>query len=171
MEHNMDYTCRILTGNDFGSQVFISFLGAFFGFLFAIILESLFSKLLARGKRKNTIESLTTELNELFIELNPENPHDTYFRYDYSVWRTAENSGELLSISQTKEYKQLFSIYSDIYFADLLEQQYFDLYKLKLLNDTKDLELTLNKIDKKRKEKHQKICDKIASFVTEKCQK
>jgi hypothetical protein len=169
MEYEMNYICSTtLTNNGFGSQVFISFLGAFFGFLFAIILQSLFIKLLARGKRKSTIESLIAELNELFMEIRPDDPHEIYFRYNYSVWKTAENSGELLTISQTKQYKQLVSIYSDIYFADLIEQQYFALYKLKLANNTDVVKLALEETDMIRKEKRQKIYNGIKTFVDKK---
>jgi hypothetical protein len=155
--------------NGFFSQVFISFLRAFFSFLFAIILESMFTCYFSSKKAKNIFNSLIKELNELGNELKISNSHGSYFRYEFSVWKTVESSGELLSISHMKHYKYLVSLYSSIYFADLLEQQYFDLYKLSLISisNTSGVKSMLDVMDIKRKEKKEKISKDIESFAKE----
>jgi hypothetical protein len=170
MECGMNCINKLLIENGFWAQVFISFLGAFFGFLFAIFLEAIVNIVLELKKSNSTFNSLIDELEELGSDLKSNVSHDEYFRYDYSVWKTAESSGGLLSISQMEQYKQLVFIYSNIYFADLLEQQYFDLYKLKLMNNTQEIKSALEMIDIKRKEKKQKIFSEIESFVKENAQ-
>jgi len=146
-------------------DIAISFVGAFFGFLFAIISGSIFNKILSYIRKRDILKSLKNELREIKQSLEEDTNHSTYFRYNYSIWKTIESSGGILSLSQMKEYKELIAIYEKIYFADMFEQQYFDIYKFNLVNKTDEIKQSLHIMNEKRKEKKQSIIIKLGEFI------
>jgi hypothetical protein len=89
-----------------------------------------------------------------------------FFRYEYFVWETAKSSGELMLISGEKYFESLLKIYSGIYFADLLEQCYFDLHKSFLISPNTELIKQKEELNNARKEARQKIVNEISSFVS-----
>jgi hypothetical protein len=155
-------------------DILVSFIGAFFGFAFALILEWVLTFIRDNNRKKKLLKAIISQLRKLkdgdkdagTIGLDAKlQSDDPYFRYEYFVWETAKSSGELMLISKEKYFEQLLKIYSDIYFADLLEQKYFDLYISSLTSDSEELKKQKNALNKARKGERQKIVKEIQSFV------
>lgn len=134
--------------NSFLFELLVNFIGAFFGFGFALIIELWTSRKKEKEAQKTVTDNIFKELKEISESLSKlkndnKNPH--YFRYQYNVWTTCVNSGYIFSVSNTELYNKFNEIYSNIIFANEIEKQYFDVYirhnkELSNLSDTLDIE-------------------------------
>ena len=82
--------------------IFSNFLGAFFGFLFAILVEVIVGKYNDKDIQEKVKESLEKELTEIkksLLEKEHTTENPTYFRYQVVVWKTCVYSGYLFSVS------------------------------------------------------------------------
>lgn len=136
-------------------MIISNFVSAFFGFLFAIIVELIMEKKSELDIQRKVKESLKQELGEIKEALSKNVEQDSnsiYFRYQYFLWKTCVNSGYLFSVSGQSIFDDFVNIYSEIEFADDIEQKYFELYQSIEENDKTKLEV-LKLLDEKRKEK------------------
>lgn len=105
------------------SSVLVEMLGAFLGFLSAIVLTN-------RSNKKQMVEldtSLLSELNKIFNELEErlkDNISEDYFRYQTPIWEISLESGVLALVVNNKVYKKYIQIYSKIQYAQDLETEY-----------------------------------------------
>ena len=108
---------------DISKSVLIEMVGAFLGFLSAIMLAN-------RSNRKQMKEldvSLMNELRKIFNELEErfedEDPED-YYRYQTPIWEINLESGALALVVNNKVYNKYIKIYSKIQYAQELEAEY-----------------------------------------------
>lgn len=147
------------------ADIFTNFIGAFFGFLFAIVIEIGVSKKDDKETQTKVRDNIINELTLIGQQLkqirhNHENP--LYFRYQFTAWETCVNSGYLFSVSGKTIYNQFTEIYSQIIFADELEKQYFELY-MKNASENRPILLkqTTEAMNTARLEKRDKILEEI----------
>lgn len=144
-------------------DIFTNFIGAFFGFLFAIIVEIWVSRKDDRDMQEKVRDNIIKELRAIGHELMAvEQSNPIYFRYKFIAWTTCVNSGYLFSVSGKPIYNQYVDIYAQIMFADDLEQQYFSLIMRKEQGNVADLRnQVLAVMDKNRVEKRKNILEEI----------
>lgn len=144
-------------------DIFSNFVGAFFGFLFAIIVEVWVSRKDDRDMQEKVRDNIIKELRAIGHELMTlEQSNPIYFRYQFIAWTTCVNSGYLFSVSGKPIYNQYVGIYTQIMFADDLEQQYFSLLMKKDQSNESDLQdQVLAMMDKNRIEKRKNILEEI----------
>lgn len=148
--------------------IFSNFLGAFFGFLFAILIEILVERNSSRDMQKKVKNSISDELEQIrksLVDIKDKGSNPVYFRYQYIAWKTCINSGYLFSVSGKPIYNQFIKVYTDIEFADDLEQRYFEILTM---SEKKDSEITrgvLNHLNLERKERREDILHEIEEIL------
>lgn len=148
--------------------IFSNFLGAFFGFLFAILIEILVERNSSRDMQKKVKNSISDELEQIrksLVDIKDKGSNPVYFRYQYIAWKTCINSGYLFSVSGKPIYNQFIKVYTDIEFADDLEQRYFEILTM---SEKKDSEITrgvLNHLNLERKERREGILHEIEEIL------
>ena len=148
--------------------VFSNFLGAFFGFLFAILVEVMVSRYNDKDMQKKVKNSLKEELLEIqqsLSEIENSGKNPSYFRYQFVAWKTCVNSGYLFSVSGKTLYNLFVKIYTDIEFADNLEQRYFELFVIRENNDTKAIKQVLTILDNERKIRRTKLLQELDKIL------
>lgn len=109
-------------------DIAVTFIGAFLGFMFALLVELIISTIYSQVKKKEILHNILDELRTLRVELSTYEKLPPYFAYDYCIWNTISNSGDLLILIGTKHRKLFLKIYALIVFADKIEKEYFILY-------------------------------------------
>lgn len=147
--------------------IFSNFLGAFFGFLFAILVEVIVGKYNDKDIQEKVKESLEKELTEIkksLLEKEHTTENPTYFRYQVVVWKTCVYSGYLFSVSGKPLYTSFIKIYTDIEFADNLEQRYFELLTLGDAKQSEIAKITEN-LNNERKTRRTKLIKDITEIL------
>ncbi len=96
--------------------------------MFALLVELIISTIYSQVKKKEILHNILDELRTLRVELSTYEKLPPYFAYDYCIWNTISNSGDLLILIGTKHRKLFLKIYALIVFADKIEKEYFILY-------------------------------------------
>ena len=159
-------------------EIIIAFSGAFFGFIFAILLKAL-AEIISRWIEADMlVKALHKELSEIaeFVKDNKNEKlsekdvsiisnRNDYFRYDYFVWSTVEKSGKLFLLQSKKYYTSLLETYSHIYQNDLFEQQYFSVYKDSIKQPSEAVCNLLKRMDGLRKIRTKELYDMIKNTL------
>ena len=159
------------------------FLAAFLGFLSALAVEFIVQWRSDRVMRKEMTTQLINELEGIkndLVELK-DDVDSAYTRYQYEVWKTCVNSGYLFTVSGRGIYYRFIEAYSDIEFADTLEQAYFELRVAFNLStscleradqvDNTGIQQDMKELDKNRKDQRRKVISEIDRIITESTKK
>ena len=148
------------------SSIFIEMLGAFLGFLSAIVLTH-------RSNKKQMKEldiSLLGELRAVYEELGErlQKGFEDYYRYQTPIWDINLESGTLALVSSSKVYNKYIQIYSKIQYAQELESEYVHTKLFKHPNETDDfVERYIDTIDNARKREAENIHNYIEKNIIE----
>ena len=145
-----------------------TFIGAFLGFGFALLVEFIMTRYSSKKTEKDVLEKIASELDALLADLKNYTTLPTYFRYQCDVWEMSINSGHLLSISSNLKYDKFIEVYSKINFANALEKSYFDLKMLQAQssNDKDNLIAnTIKKFEEERIERKNQIVEDIQKIL------
>lgn len=148
------------------SSIFTEMLGAFLGFLSAIVLTN-------RSNRKQMKEldfSLQKELQVIHEELEGrlKNEFEDYYRYQTPIWDINLESGTLALVSSSKVYNKYIQIYSKIQYAQELELEYIHTKLFKETNKTEDFaKRYIDTIDNARRREAKNIHDYIGENILE----
>jgi hypothetical protein len=155
-----------LTSSLVWSEVFVNFIGAFFGFGFAIVIEIWVSKKADKDMQEKVEKNIEQELEEIAKKLQDLGAGVTgklqYVRYYTNVWKACVNSGYLFSVSGKTIYNQYVEIYTKIESANDIEQRYFELkLQQEMSNGTQLIKNALSEMDTRRVEKRKEILNNI----------
>ena len=99
------------------SELGVEFFGAFLGFGFALLINSLTNKSRKKKTKINILDNLIDELNDIRKSLNnyvEENADLTSSIYT-PTWNALQNSGMILELIDSSCYSDLINTYSSIY--------------------------------------------------------
>lgn len=143
-------------------EILINLIGAFFGFLFALIVEYVFKLREDKTTYKKVRNGILEELATIKNELSTIGGHPDYLRYSYIVWNMCINSGYLFSVSGKPIYDSFVDIYKEIVFANEIEKEFF---LLKTQNNVSiEAMKAIEALDKNRRENFNNILLKISKL-------
>lgn len=149
-------------------NIISNFIGAFFGFIFAILIEVGVEKKADKDMQSKVKGSLNNELDEINNDLKKiieNNSNPLYFRYQFIAWKTCVNSGYLFSVSGKAIYNMYVKIYTDIEFADNLEQRFFELATTVEKNDLVETTEIIRYLDEERIKRRKIILEDIENIL------
>lgn len=103
-------------------DVWVSFIGAFLGFLFALLSEMIISKIVGKQEIKSYMRNIRKELQAVYEALEEhKDSRDLSLMFDLPIWEAFVLSGEIRELLNTSFYVDLLTVYSKLKKANELE--------------------------------------------------
>jgi len=118
-------------------------IGAFFGFVFALLSAWLTTFIVKRIKIYNLKKRAYLELAELYRSIQPDRNQYTLFYYDHPIWDSIISSGILLDINDNALLQSLINIYGRLEILKELE--------LKMMSENEEQNPSSDVLEKRKK--------------------
>lgn len=127
MLESINNVCKLCSSIDFSFLELV--LSTFFGFISALLVESIFDRYKETKDREQLLKNLKLELTLLKENVETLDPNKVYIKpYSIPIWTGAKECGSLICLDKSKAFYKILEVYSSIEEANKIELKCFEMY-------------------------------------------